>query len=513
MLVLNGLKRYNEFMNNELFERLRDWRNTKAQNEGIPVFRILQNKTIEDIIKIMPQNKKELLEIKGIKDKKFAKYGKDILNLIKGNNIINSSSLEVNQDHKDKKPYTVSNYLDLINSKLRDYDAKVQGEISSLNISGNYLFFSLKDKDDGSLLNCFMWASDYKMSGIEFEEGLEIIAQGFPDVYKPSGKLSLRTSTAELVGEGALKKAYEKLKKRLEDEGLFDLERKKNIPDFVHKIGLITSETGAVINDFLNNLGKYGYQIDFFDSRVEGQVAVKDLISAINYFKDKNIDVLVIIRGGGSLESLQAFNNETLVRRIADFNIPVICGIGHDKDIPLSSLVSDLMVSTPTAVTVTLNKSWEEALNNIRIFEKDIIYRYQELLINKKHYLEMMTQKLWQKADSIFNKIKDIGHRLMNRLTKLEYRFNEINKKLKESLNLIINSFKKQIDKTNEYLAIAKKQLKTVDPRQQLKLGYSIASINGKVIKSIKQVNKDDKFNIKVFDGKIKSKVEEVINK
>jgi len=128
-------------MNNELFERLRDWRNTKAQNEGIPVFRILQNKTIEDIIKIMPQNKKELLEIKGIKDKKFAKYGKDILNLIKGNNTINSSSLEVNQDHKDKKPYTVSNYLDLINSKLRDYDAKVQGEISSLNISGNYLFF------------------------------------------------------------------------------------------------------------------------------------------------------------------------------------------------------------------------------------------------------------------------------------------------------------------------------------------------------------------------------------
>lgn len=502
-------------MNNELLEKLKKWRNAMARDENVVSYRVFQNSTLEALAAFEPKDEEELLKVKGIGKRKIEKYGQDILGLVKGGEIAASSRRKVETPRNDnrEKPYTVSSYLDLINNSLRSQKGRIQGEISSLDIRDRYLFFSIKDKDDGSLLNCIMWDSDYQLSGVSFKEGLEIIIEGYPDVYKPSGRLTFKTSNVELVGEGALKKAYEELKKKLEKEGLFSEERKKPIPDFVQKIGLITSETGAVIHDFLNNLGKYGYQIDFFDSRVEGQVAVKDLISAIDYFKDKDIDVLVIIRGGGSLESLQAFNNETLVRKIADFNIPVICGIGHDKDIPLSSLASDLMVSTPTAVTVSLNKSWKEALNNIRIFEKDIIYKYQKLLINKKHRLETITQELWQRADSVFGKIKDTGHRLMNKLTELEYRFNEINKNLKESLSLILNNFKEQLRRVDEYLDITKKRLRAVDPGRQLKLGYSIASINGRVIKSIKQISKDDRFNIKFFDGRIKSKVEEVINK
>ena len=502
-------------MNNELLEKLKKWRWKTAGNEGVAVYRVFQNKTLEDIAEIMPKNKEELLSIKGIKEKKFMKYGKDILSLVGGED---SSALPQNdkdgdQNDKDKKPYTVSKYLDLLNNKLRDCNARIQGEISSLNVKNGHLYFSIKDKDDGSLLNCIMWASDYRMCGIEFEEGLEIITEGFPDIYKPYGKLSFRASTIELVGEGALKKAYEKLKKKLEDEGLFSLERKKTIPDFVQKIGLITSETGAVIHDFLNNLGKYGYQINFFDSRVEGQAAVKDLISAIEYFKDKDIDVLVIIRGGGSLESLQAFNNEVLVRKIADFEIPIICGIGHDKDIPLSSLVADSMLSTPTAVAVSLNKSWDKALDSISIFEKDILYNYQRILINKNHQLEIMAQDLWQRADLVFEKVKDISHRLMNKFTELNYWFNEINSSLKEFLKLIFDNFQKQVDGANSYLDMVKKRLRIADPEQQLKLGYSIVSMGGKVINSVKKINKGDKLDIKVFDGKIRSKVEEIINK
>jgi len=205
-------------MNNELLQRLKDWRNDMARKEGLPLYRIFQNKTLEDITEVVPINKGELLEIKGIKERKFEKYGQDILDLVKGGD--SSSPGRAQNDNekendKDNNPYTVSKYLDLINSKLKDCQTKVQGEISSLNIRGNYLFFSLKDKNDGSLLNCFMWDSDYRMSGIEFEEGLEIIAQGLPDIYKPQGQLSFKTSTAELVGEGALKKAYEKLKKKI----------------------------------------------------------------------------------------------------------------------------------------------------------------------------------------------------------------------------------------------------------------------------------------------------------
>ena len=496
-------------MNNELFQKLKNWRNDMARKEGLPVYRVFQNKTLEDIAEIMPVNKKELLEIKGIKERKFEKYGKDVLDLIKNKSAF---VFEQNKKSEEKKPYTVSKYLDLLNSKLNDCQARVQGEISSLNINGNYLFFSLKDKDDGSLLNCFMWESDYRMSGIEFEEGLEIIAEGFADVYKPQGRLSFRVSTAELVGEGALKKAYEKLKKKLQDEGLFDLERKKPIPEFVQKIGLITSETGAVIHDFLNNLGKYGYKVKFFDSRVEGQTAIRDLLSAINYFKSKDIDVLVIIRGGGSLESLQAFNNEALVREIADFGKPVMCGIGHDKDIPLASLTADLMVSTPTAITIALNKSWDEAISSIKVFEKDIIYKYQEVLFDAKRKIEILTEKLKEKSEFIFKRFKDAKNRLMNKLTELGFTLKETQRNLDQSLNYILTNIKDKIKEAKKYLERSEERLKNANPENQLKLGYSIVSAGGKIIKSIKNVNKNKKIDIRVSDGKIRSQVEEIIS-
>jgi len=501
-------------MNDELLEKLKDWRNKKAREEGLPVYRVFQNKTLEDLVEMMPVNKEELLKIKGIKERKFEKYGKDILDLIKEKDSLASSQNDKEKENDtENKPYTVSSYLDLINSKLKDYNARVQGEISSLNISGNYLFYSLKDKDDGSLLNCFMWRSDYKMCGIDFEEGLEIIAQGLPDVYKPQGRLSFKVSAAELVGEGALKKAYEKLKKKLEDEGLFDLERKKPIPEFVQKIGLITSETGAVIHDFLTNLGKYGYQIKFFNSKVEGQTAVRDLLSAINHFKREDIDVLVIIRGGGSLESLQAFNNESLVREIADFEKPIICGIGHDKDVPLSSLTADLMVSTPTAVTVALNKSWDEAISSIRIFEKDIIYKYQEALSNQKNKIEILVRELGERSEFIFKRFKDAKNRLMNKLTELGFALKESKKNLNQSLDLVFSGIKDGLSDLKKYLERSQERLKNANPENQLKLGYSIVSIGGKIIKSVKNVNKNDKIDIRVSDGRIKSEIKEIINK
>ncbi|HHE76419.1 MAG TPA: exodeoxyribonuclease VII large subunit, partial [Candidatus Parcubacteria bacterium] len=413
-------------MDQELLRKLKEWRMIKARQENVPAFRVFVDKTLEGIAALRPKNKDELLTIKGMGERKFERYGREILEMIGGNDgpitgLFCDASRNGETGNDKKKPYTVSGYLDLLNKELRKREARVQGEISSLDIRDNYLFFSLKDKNDESLLSCFMWMNNYKLCGVSFEEGLEIIVEGFPEVYKPNGRLSFRVSSAELVGEGALKKAYEQLKKRLEDEGLFLPERKKPIPEFVQRIGLITSETGAVIHDFLNNLGQYGYQIKFFSSRVEGQAAVKDLLSAIEYFEDKDIEVLVIIRGGGSLESLQAFNNEFLARKIADFKTPVICGIGHEKDVPLASLAADLMVSTPTAVTVVLNKPWERALDNIKTFERVIVHQYQEALEERKHRLELLTGELRQKADFIFKRFELLKQQLINKLEMIEY--------------------------------------------------------------------------------------------
>lgn len=474
-------------------QKLKGWREVAARNEGVPLFRVFPNSVLEEIAETLPKNKEELLAIKGIKERKFEKYGEDILVIVNEN-----------------PPLTVSGYLDLLNLNLQKQGARVKGEISSLDIRGGYLFFTLKDKNDGSALSCFMWASDYQMCGIAFEEGMEIIVEGYPKVYKPRGSLSFQVLSAELVGEGALKKAYEELKKKLEGEGLFAPERKKPISEFPQRIGLITSKTGAVIHDFLNNLGRRGYKISFFNSTVEGQAAVRDLISAVDYFKDKKLDVLVIIRGGGSLESLQAFNNENLVRKIADFGVPVICGIGHDKDVPLASLAADLMTSTPTAVAVALNKSWENALANVKIFERDLIYKYQEVFNQEQRLLENLIRGLKQHSEFVFKRFETVKNKLKDKLSEMGYSLKNIRGKLDNYLNQFLVDFQGGLDYLNNHLNNAKKQLESADPKRQLKLGYSIASASGKILRSVRQVEPGQGVDIRVADGKIKTRVESV---
>jgi len=356
-----------------------------------------------------------------------------------------------------------------------------------------------------------MWRKDYDLCGVSLKEGSEIIINGFSEVYKPNGRLSFRASTVELVGEGALKKAYNQLKEKLEKEGLFALEKKKSLPEFVQRIGLITSSTGAVIHDFMNNLGRYGYKIKFQDSRVEGQIAVSDLTSAIDYFAHQKIDVLVIIRGGGSLESLQAFNNESLVRRIADFNIPVICGIGHDKDVPLASLTSDLMVSTPTAAAVILNKSWEQAINIIQKAQTDILSKYQDALVLRKHRLEIIANNLISKFDFIFKKFDFIKSRINDIFLSLDYRLKEENKNLDHFSNTFVKNLKNYFEYIKNYLNNAEHKLETVNPLRQLELGYSIVSFQNKIIKSVKSLKKENEINVRMKDGRLHARIDKII--
>ncbi len=224
------------------------------------------------------------------------------------------------------EPVSVDAYLDSINRNIGSLKGRIVGEVSGLKMydGRSYLYFSIKDKSTEAVLTCFMWKKDYSISGVELKDGLEIIITGFPNIYKPKGSLSFQTSTIELVGEGALKKAYDELKLKLEKEGIFAESRKRKLPEFPQRIGLITSQSGAAIGDFLTNLGKFGFKVFHIDSRVEGQMATQELIASVRTFKDKNIDVLVMIRGGGSLESFLPFNNESLIREIVNFPAPVL---------------------------------------------------------------------------------------------------------------------------------------------------------------------------------------------
>ncbi|MFH1509632.1 MAG: exodeoxyribonuclease VII large subunit [Candidatus Nealsonbacteria bacterium] len=385
---------------------------------------------------------------------------------------------------------SVSEYIEFLNKKLKEIGTvKIVGEVTKLTISSNgHVYFSIKDKSGGSVLDCIVWKNNYALSGVKLEEGKEVILSGLPNIYPLSGKFSFIAETIELRGEGALKKAYEELKNKLEKEGIFDQKRKKEIPMFPEKIGVITSKQGAVIHDFLNNIGKYGFKIEMIDSRVEGSEAIKDLLSAIKTFKKKDIDVLVIIRGGGSLESLQPFNNEILVREIINLPFPVIVGIGHDKDVPLLTMAADASESTPTAVANLLNKSWDQALLFFERYEREIIDRYEMILDNYK--------EIENKLKISFNNFKNI---LIVTDTKLE-----------EVLIKFLSNFKSLLIMVGQKIDQAEKVILLNNPERQLRLGYSIVSINGKIVREIKDVKIGEKICTKLVDGKITSEIKNI---
>jgi exodeoxyribonuclease VII large subunit len=389
----------------------------------------------------------------------------------------------------EQKIFSVSEFIELLNIGLKRSKAKITGEVTQIQVaSSGHAYFTLKDESNGAVLDCIIWRSKYSLFGIKLETGMKIIAQGYPEVYAPRGKLSFIAETIELSGEGELKKQYEELKKKLAGEGLFAEERKRPIPRYCRKIGVITSKHGAVLADFLNNLGKFGFKIQMIDSRVEGQEAVEDLLGALRTFKNRDIDVLVIIRGGGSLESLMAFNNETLVKEAAAFKVPLITGVGHHQDEPLITFVADASVSTPTAAANILNRPWEEALLFLERQERAILGFYQE----------------------IFDGYKEIENKLMVSLQNFRNALKGIDLKLKDSLGRIVSGMKLMLSNLSQKISYAEKSVSLNNPERQLSLGYAIAAVGGKIIRKVKDVSVGDDFELRVLDGKINSEVKKI---
>jgi len=404
---------------------------------------------------------------------------------------------------------TVSRYLDTVNAGLKSAKARILGEVSGIQEypGRSYMYYSVKDTQDGSTIKCFMWKNDYKISGVTLREGIEVILTAYPAIYKPNGGLSLQVENIELVGEGALQIAYEKLKKKLSDEGLFGVDRKRELPEFPHRIGVITSKSGAVINDFLSNIGKFGFEIRFVDSKVEGQDAIKDLLSAINTLKKEDIDVLVLMRGGGSLESFQAFNNEMLVRAVADFPVPVITGIGHDKDAPLVSMVSDRNVSTPTAVANLLNESWERALSNVSLAEEKIFNIFASSLRDKQYLVESAQNNIQHSFNSIFETFRKSEEKLSFAMSKIGYIIDDVNKNILRAERDIQRSFDLALLQSKDKFVQLGRVIEQFNPEKQLQRGYSIVRMGNKIVRSIKNVKKGDSLEVSLSDGIIGTQV------
>lgn len=416
---------------------------------------------------------------------------------------------------KAEKIFSVSEFITLLNIGLNKSQVKMIGEVSEAKTnSSGHVYFVLKDKKDGSVMNCAIWKHRYAIYGIKLKEGMEIIVFGRPNIHKTYG-FSFIAETVELAGEGALKKEYERLKKKLTEEGLFAKERKRPIPKYPKKVGIITSKQGAVLADFLNNLGRFGFKIKMIDSRVEGQAAINDLLNSIRTLKKEDIEVLVIMRGGGSLESMLAFNNESLVREIANFPVPVIVAIGHDKDVPFAALAADRSVSAPSIAAIVLLESWEQAISLLEEYERNVIGSYENVLENADFLINQSVDTIYGIKDLIFDKYKEIE-------TALKISFQTFKNVLQNSKSNLKNSWSKSVFGFNSLLSMIKQQLEHSEkiiylrnPETQLKLGYSIARCGDRLIKSIKDTKIGEDVDIRVVDGIIISEVKNInkINK
>ena len=280
----------------------------------------------------------------------------------------------------NEHPLSVSEFLDLANELLGKQEFAVQGEVTGAKSHPTGFYFSLRDPEANALMDCYLNPYAYRSSGIRLEDGMVVRVGGVASVYKPKGRFSFRVETVEAVGEGSLKKAYEALKRQLAAEGLF--ERKRPLPAFLSDVGLITSRTGAVIQDFRNNLVSLGLRVLHHDSRVEGASAPGQLLNALAWFNGHTdrVGSLVIIRGGGSLEDLQAFNDERVVRGIFAARVPTIVAIGHAPDVPLAQMVADAVADTPTAAAHLVNDTWSPLTTDVPALASRLSYGFRAAL-------------------------------------------------------------------------------------------------------------------------------------
>jgi exodeoxyribonuclease VII large subunit len=365
--------------------------------------------------------------------------------------------------------FSVSEFLSQLNSVLETQVVLVQGEVTRVDKRAGYTFFTLKDTKKEAVLPCFIWAEKLRFCGFTLKEGLEIQIFGFPEIYARSGRFNFQVEKLQVVGEGALQKAFEQLKRKLEQLGFFASERKKPIPRFVRRLGLITSGFGEAKNDFLKHIGRHGFEILFYNVKVEGMYAIDEIVRAIKFFNESplgELDVLVLIRGGGSLESLQAFNSEAVARAIFASRIPVIAGIGHEADFTIADFVADCRASTPTHAAKILSEGWEKAGVELKNSQRMLATHIQQAIANTRNEIEVSAQTLEQGIKSFLEQVRN-------------------------------------------FLLQSEQKLNLASPLHRLAQGYSITREqgSGRVVKRAEQVIIGQRLVTRLFKGELRSKV------
>lgn len=411
----------------------------------------------------------------------------------------------------EDKILTVSEFNDFIKSYLSGVgEVVVEGEISELKVSQNkWLFLTIKDKQ----ASVEVFSLVFKIRNYDvFEQGMLVHIYGKPYLYKKTGRFSIFANQIVPAGEGALRIAFEKLKLKLEKEGLFDLERKRPLSLFPEQIGLITAKNSQAYSDFVKVLSERmgGIKIYFYPVQVQGKNSVNSILVAIDYFNRNlaNLDLLVLTRGGGNLEDLLSFNDEQVVRAIFSSKIPVVCGVGHEENISLADLVADLRASTPSNAAELIVRHRTEVLRQVNDSVKLISSRIKRLLKEREYFVYNAVARL---KSSAVQKIKD-AYFLISRFVKefklferrIKTAYTEIDREKARLIQGAKHWHRESLSKLENLLRL----LKNLDYRRLLQRGFSITmDRQGKILKEIEKVKKDKAISSLLFNGKIYSKV------
>src|SRR5947209_8570023 len=297
-------------------------------------------------------------------------------------------------------------------------DVWVEGEISNFRSSeSGHLYFALKDGD--ALLRVVMFRMQARLLRFKPDNGMQIIARGRVTIYDQRGELQLAAEFLEPLGAGALQLAFEQLKNKLAQEGLFDRSRKKRLPQLPRRIGIVTSPRGAALHDMLNVLGRRHESVGIliYPAQVQGESAAAEVASGVRYFnRKKDVDVIIIARGGGSIEDLAAFNDEALARIIAACELPVISAVGHETDFTIADFVADLRAPTPSAAAELVIESKHQLAEHLT-------HLHQRLGRAARYRLLLARQGLTELAQhGAFGRMQDLIARRAQRLDELTYR-------------------------------------------------------------------------------------------
>lgn len=328
--------------------------------------------------------------------------------------------MQLTQLNDARSIYTVSEVTFDLKKLIEDNFPSlwVSGEVSNLTIAASgHAYFTLKD--DESALSCVMFKGNVGNLKFELEDGMEIIVHGRLSVYVPRGSYQILINAAEPQGIGALQLAFEQLKKKLEGEGLFSDERKKPLPFLPFKIGLITSAKGAVIHDMKNVISRRFSTMDIvhFPVKVQGEGAKEEIVAAIEWMNQKtDADVLIIGRGGGSMEDLWAFNEEIVVRAIAASKIPTVSAVGHESDVTLADFAADLRAPTPSAAAELVTPIKDDLVYELEEKSLSLINSIRELISQAEEDVANFRQRLKSPSallDDVTLRISDLRGRLL----------------------------------------------------------------------------------------------------